>query len=64
MAWNRCGPGRAVVYVGQKARPVAGVEKRVEDVLPSWRSTQSLAVKETAVGVRSGSLTSKGETSK
>ena len=64
MAWNRCGPGRAVVYVGQKVRPGAGVEKRVEDVLPSWRSTQSLAVKETAVRLRSGSLTSKGETSK
>ena|SRR5437016_14575636 len=57
-------PGTAAVLgvqfstSGQKVRPGAGGEKRVEDVLPSWRSTQSLAVKETAVRLRSGSLTS------
>src|SRR5437879_4515814 len=60
MTWNRCGPGRVVRYLGQKVRPGASGEKRVEDELPSWRSTQSLTVKETAVGLRSGSLASNG----
>ncbi len=58
-------PGTAAVLgvqfstSGQKVRPGAGGEKRVEDVLPSWRSTQSLAVKETAVRLRSGTCVSR-----
>src|SRR6266851_1082343 len=59
VAWNRWGPGRAVMYVGKKVRPRASGEKRAEDVLPSWRSMRSLAVKETALGLGSGSLASK-----
>ena len=39
-------------------------EIRAEDVLPSWRSIRSLAVKETALGLRSGSLASNSETSR
>jgi len=45
--------------VGKKVRPRASGEKRAEDVLPSWRSMRSLAVKETALGLGSGSLASK-----
>jgi hypothetical protein len=37
--------GRAVLWVGQKVKPRVSGEKRAEDVLPSWRSMQSLTVK-------------------
>lgn len=60
MACSRCGLGCAVVYGGQRAKPRASGEKGAEDVLPSWRSMRSLAVKETALGLRSGSLAVKG----
>jgi len=55
--------GRAALWVGQKVKPRLSGGKRAEDVLPSWRSVQSLTVKETALGLRSGSLASNGETS-
>ena len=55
--------GCAVLWVGQKVKPRVSGEKRAEDVLPSWRSVQSLTVKETTLGLRSGSLASNGETS-
>ena len=38
-------PGVQSGWVGQKIRPRASGEKRVEDVLPSWRSMRSLAAK-------------------
>ena len=56
--------GRAVLWVGQRVRRRVSGEKRAEDVLPSWRSMQSLTVKETALGLRSGGLASKGETTR
>jgi len=55
-AWNHYGLGRVAHYVEQKARPRGSGEKRAEDELPSWRSMRSLTVKETALGLRSGSL--------
>jgi len=51
--------GRAVLYVAQKVRPRGSGEKRAEDALPSWRSMRSLTVKETALGLQSGSLAAK-----
>jgi hypothetical protein len=59
VACNRCGLGCAVVYGGQRVRPRVSGEKGAEDVLPSWRSMRSLTVKETALGLRSGSLAAK-----
>jgi hypothetical protein len=56
--------GLAVLSVGQRVRLRVSGEKRAEDVLPSWRSMQSLTVKETALGLRSGGFASKGETTK
>jgi hypothetical protein len=53
----------AVLQAGQKVRRHVSGEKRAEDVLPSWRSMQSLTVKETTLGLRSGSLAANGETS-
>jgi hypothetical protein len=61
-AWNHYGLGRVAQYVGQKIRPRGSGEKRAEDELPSWRSMRSLMVKETALGLRSGSLARKGGT--
>jgi hypothetical protein len=63
LAWDRCGLGRAVLYVAQKVRPRASGKKRAEDALPSWRSMRSLAVKVTGLGLRSGNLAANGEIS-
>jgi len=60
--WNHYGLGRVAQYVGQKVRSRGSGEKRAEDELPSWRSMRSLTVKETALGLRSGSFARKGET--
>jgi len=59
VVWNRYGVGLQSCRSGKKVKPRVSGEKRAEDVLPSWRSVQSLAVKETALGLRSGSLASK-----
>jgi hypothetical protein len=64
LAWVHYGLGRVAQYVGQKVRPRGSGEKRAEDELPSWRSMRSLTVKETALGLRSGSLAANGETSR
>ena len=61
-AWNHYDLGREAQYVGQKVRPHGSGEKGAEDELPSWRSMRSLTVKETALGLRSGSLATNGET--
>src|SRR5437899_8778062 len=34
MAWNRCGLGRAVAYVGQKVRPRWSGEKKLRTYCP------------------------------
>jgi len=59
VVWNRYGVCLQSCGSGKKVKPRVSGEKRAEDVLPSWRSMQSLAVKETALGLRSGSLASK-----
>jgi hypothetical protein len=64
VAWNRCGLGRAVQQAGQMVKRGVSGETGAEDELPSWRSMQSLTVKETALGLRSGSLASNGETTR
>ena len=49
---------------GKKSGPRVSGEKRAEDGLPSRRSMRSVTVKETALGLRSGSLASTGETTR
>ena len=64
MTLNRCGLGRVVLYVGQKVRPRGSGEKQAEDVLPLLALDAELTVKETALGLGSGSLAARGETSR
>jgi hypothetical protein len=63
VAWNRWRLECAVLYVGQEVSLRESGEKGTEEVLPFLRSTRSLAFKETALGLRSGSPASHGETS-
>ncbi len=65
MLWRGTAAALGVQSVGSdKVRSRGSVGKGAEDVLPSWRSTRSLAIKETALGLPSGSLARSGETSR
>jgi hypothetical protein len=66
---ERCGTaavwGVAVLYFGQKVRRRTSGDKRAEDELPSWRSVRSLSLlRKLPLVLRSGSLATKGETSR
>jgi hypothetical protein len=64
MLWRGTAAVLGVQSVGSdEVRSRRSGEKRAEDVLPSWRSMRSLAIKEMAQGLPSGSLAANGETS-
>src|SRR5258708_585092 len=58
VAWNRCGPGRAVRWIGRKVKP-ARAEKNEPRTYCPLGARWSLGVKATALGLGSGSLASK-----